>query len=137
MSSNKINLFKKVNNFIDISLAFEPNAVTGDITTLTNERAINNSLKNIIMMIPGEVPFQHDIGSQVSNYLFELVDDGTAGLLTLEIKRSIKYNEPRVKLMDVVVEAQPDLHQFVCNITYQIIGYEQVFVVEQILKPTR
>ena len=34
--------------YIDVSLAFTPSPVTGDITILTNERAINNSLKNII-----------------------------------------------------------------------------------------
>ena len=135
--NNQINLFKKFNSFEDISLSFEPSVVTKDLTVLKNERAINNSLKNLVMMIPGEVPFQHDIGSQVSNYLFELVDHGTAGILTIEIKRTINYNEPRVKILDVKVEPQPDLHQFVCNITYKIVGYEQTFQVEQILKPTR
>ena len=132
-----INITKKFNNFVDVSLAFEPNAVTGDITVLKNERAINNSIKNIVMTIPSEVPFRSDLGSRVTDYLFELIDDGTAGILNNEIKRSIEYNEPRVKLLSVDVEAQPNLHQFFVNVTYQIVGYEQVFSVDQILSPTR
>jgi hypothetical protein len=135
-NTSNINLFKKFNSFTDISLSFEPNAVTKDLTVIKNERAINNSIKNIIMMVPGEVPFQQDIGSQVTNYLFDIIDNGTAGFLTLEIKRTINYNEPRVKLMDVIVQPQPDLNQFVCNITYKIVGYEQTFRVDQILRPT-
>lgn len=134
---NKVNLFRKRDNFVDVSLSFEPNAVTGDITLLKNERAINNSVKNIIMTVPTEVPFNSDYGSRVSDYLFETIDEGTAGLLTLEIERAINYNEPRVELTDVFVQALPDQNQYACNITYNIVGYEQTFSVSQILRPTR
>ena len=136
-NSNRVNLFRKKDNFVDISLSFEPNAVTGDITLLKNERAINNSVKNIIMTVPTEVPFNSDYGSRVTDYLFETIDEGTAGLLTLEIERAINYNEPRVELTDVFVQAQPDQNQYACNITYNIVGYEQTFSVSQILRPTR
>jgi hypothetical protein len=69
--------------------------------------------------------------------LFELIDEGTAGVLTLEIERSIQYNEPRVKLIEVYTEPEPDLNQFTVTIKYQIVGYDTVFEVKQILAPTR
>ena len=47
---SEITLRRKNKNFVDISLSFEPNPVTNDITTLKNERAINNSLKNLILI---------------------------------------------------------------------------------------
>jgi len=132
-----ITLNKKDKAYIDISLSFEPSITTGDITILKNERAINNSLRNIMNITAGEVIFQHDVGSGINDYLFESIDPGTAGLLEIEIRRAIKYNEPRVTTIDVVVEDQLDQHQFVVSITYQIIGSSQEFEVTEILIPTR
>lgn len=123
--------------FVDISLSFEPNPLTGDLTLLLNERAINNSLKNLVMIMPTEVPFDADVGSMVRNYLFDVVDIGTAAVLTMEIERTIKFNEPRVSLIDVEVEAQPGQNQFMVNVTYKIVGYEQIYNFETILEPTR
>ena len=72
-----------------------------------------------------------------TNYLFDLVDSGTASLLEEEIKRAIEFNEPRAKTQSVKVEAQPDLNQFVVYITYKIIGHEEVVELEHLLRPTR
>jgi len=132
-----IRLTKKDKSYVDISLAFTPSPVTGDLTVITNERAINQSIRNIIMTAPGEVTFNRNFGSSVSTYLFDFIDDGTAGLIDLEIRRAIGYNEPRVKLNDVVVEAQIDQHQFAVRVDYTITGSEREYSVEYILKPTR
>ena len=111
--------------------------MTGDLVTLKNERAINNAIRNLIYISPPEVPFRADVGSNVRSSLFELMDPGTEGIIMLEIERSIRYNEPRVKLLDVVVEAQEEQNQMMVTIRYQIIGYDTVFEVNEILKPTR
>ena len=132
-----IRLSKKDKSYVDISLSFEPNPVTGDLTLLKNERAINNAVKNIVMTAPGEVVFNRNFGSTVSTYLFDFIDDGTAGLIDLEIRRSIEYNEPRVELIDLKVTPRIDQHDFSCRIEYKIVGYERTFVVDQILRATR
>jgi len=132
-----IPLVRESKVFKDISLAFEPNPITGDLTLIKNERAINDAIKNLILTKPGEIPFDPTFGSRVSDYLFELMDEGTAGLMTLEIQRAIQLHEPRVELESVIVEVQPELEQFVANITYKIKGYEQIFNVSHILRPTR
>ena len=132
-----IELTKKDKSYVDISLAFTPSPVTGDLTVIKNERAINQAIKNIIMTAPGEVVFNRNFGSSVSTYLFDFIDDGTAGLIDLEIRRAIGYNEPRVELNAVVVEAQIDQHQFAVRVEYTITGSERVYNVEYILKPTR
>ena len=130
-------LRKKVNTFVDISLAFEPNPITNDLTVLLDARAINNSIKNLILIAPTEVPFDRDIGSSVREYLFDLIDNGTAGLLQVEIERSIRFGEPRVDLQKVDVEPKPEKNVFMVTIFYKIIGYEEIYSVEQILEPTR
>jgi phage baseplate assembly protein W len=90
-------LTKKDKTYRDVSLAFKPNPLTGDITILQNERAINNSVKNIVMTLPSEVPFLRDFGSTVTHSLFYNVNDEAAhGILIDEIKRAVLFNEPRV-----------------------------------------
>jgi phage baseplate assembly protein W len=130
-------LTRQTKAFVDLSLDFTPNPLNGDLVTLKNERAINNSIRNLIYISPPEVPFRADVGSNVRNSLFELIDQGTEGILALEIERTIQYNEPRVKLLNVVVEAQEEDYQLLVTITYQIVGYDTVFEVKEILKPTR
>lgn len=90
-------LSKRDKTYRDVSLAFKPNPLTGDITLLQNERAINNSLKNIVMTLPSEVAFMRDFGCTVQNSLFYNINDSAMeGLLCDEIKRAIIFNEPRV-----------------------------------------
>lgn len=132
-----ITLTSKNRTFVDISLDFTPNPLTGDLTTLKNSRAINNSIKNIILIHPNEVPFNRDMGSTVSRLLFEMCDDFTASLLEDEIKRAIQFNEPRADLEFVQVRPDPDGNQFLVTVQYKIVGTENVFTVEQILTPSR
>ena len=139
--------------FVDISLSFEPNPISGDITLLNNERAINNSLKNLIMFAASEVPFRADIGSGVGDYLFDIMDTGLQSLMAQEIKRVIEYSEPRVELVDpiysenivvqskysesITVEDKPEQNAYMVTIIYKIVGYEQVLTYNQLLEPTR
>ena len=74
-SVQKTQLSKKAKEFKDVSLAFSPHPLTADLTIIRNERSINNAIKNLIMYHFGEIPFQNDIGSNVRNYMFEVVDE--------------------------------------------------------------
>ena len=130
-------LSRKVKKFVDISLSFEPNPLTGDLSTITNERSINNSIKNLILISPNEVPFNRNVGPTVAYLMFDMCDDPTAGLLRDEIERTIKYNEPRVTVEEIFVKAEPESNQFVCTVKYKIVGYDQIFTTTQILTPTR
>lgn len=132
-----IQLRRDQKTFVDISLSFTPSPLSGDLTTIKDNRAINNSIKNLILIKPNEVPFQRDIGSTVSDLLFEFCDEITAELLQIEIKRTIEFNEPRVELEQVEVIPYPDQNHFEVTVKYKIIGYEQVFTVQEILRPTR
>ena len=133
---SEINLRRKNKNFVDISLSFEPNPVTNDISVLKNSRAINNALKNLILIAPKEVPFRWDVGSNVSTYLFELSGSSTEVMLKREIERTIEYNEERVEVIDINVNFQEESNDVKVTIIYKIIGMDEIFTVSQILKPT-
>jgi phage baseplate assembly protein W len=122
--------------FTDVSLAFDPNPVTGDITTLTDQRAINNAIKNAVMTAPKEMAFNPNFGSNINSMLFELADNDTGVLLEQEIERTIIFNEPRVTNLSVKVVSQPDQNNIRATIVYKIIGYDQFITYDQILSPT-
>jgi phage baseplate assembly protein W len=129
-------LSRKDRDFVDISLAFEPNPITNDLTLLVDDRAINNAIKNAIMIAPKEAPFNPDFGSNINNMIFELADDDTAVLLEQEIKRTVLYNEPRVTDLLVSVVSQPGQNSIRATIQYNIVGYDKLVVFDQILSPT-
>jgi phage baseplate assembly protein W len=111
-------------SFKDISLAFTPHPVTGDIGVIKNERAINRSVRNIIETNLGEKPFDPDFGADIRSQLFELCDYGTASILEDQILTALQNHEPRIDDITARVEPFPDTHTLEVTITYDIIGQE-------------
>ena len=108
--------------FKDISMSFQSNPLNNDLIVIKNVNAIARSVRNIVLTTPGEKFFDPDFGSNVSNLLFENVDDITASQIQEEIEFSINNYEPRVKLLNVKVIADNDNASFDTIITYEVIG---------------
>ena len=111
-------------NFKDISMSFKFSPLSGDLITLKNENAIARAVRNIVLTTPGEKFFDPEFGSSVSEILFENVDDITAVAIQDEIKSSLQNYEPRVEIIDVVVDPNFDENQFDVIITYRIVGVD-------------
>jgi phage baseplate assembly protein W len=124
--------------FKDISMTFQSNPLTGDLIALKNENAIARSVKNIVLTVPGEKPFDPRFGSRITDLLFENVDDVTAINIETEIRNSIETYEPRVRLTSVRVQADIDGNSFDVTISYDIIGADiPAQQLEFVLQPTR
>ena len=124
--------------FKDISMTFQSNPLTGDLIALKNENAIARSVKNIVLTVPGEKPFDPRFGSRITDLLFENVDEITAINIETEITNSIERYEPRVRLTSVIVQADIDGNSFDVTITYDIIGADiPAQQLEFVLQPTR
>jgi phage baseplate assembly protein W len=108
--------------FKDINLFFEPHPVTNDIQVLTNERAINRSIRNLVETIPTERFFNSDIGSDVRTSLFENIDIVTLVVIENQIIDCIRRYEPRVTELNVEVNSTFDENSFEVTVTYTIIG---------------
>ena len=124
--------------FKDISMSFQINPLNDDLIALTNATAIARSIRNIVFTSPGEKVFDPNFGSNVSKLLFEIVDDVSALAIRDEIENSIRNHEPRVELIDVIIEPNYDANEFNATILYRIIGIDvppQQF--EFLLLPTR
>ena len=127
--------------FKDISLSFVRNPATDDVTTLSNERAIARSIRNLVSTLRGERFFQPDLGCDVNNLLFEnYLDLNSINVLEDEIRQTIEQYEPRVELdsNSVTVIAEPDNNEIAVKINFRIIGIEaQTQTLEFIFQPLR
>ena len=124
--------------FKDISMSFEANPINNDIIGVKNDTAIARSIRNLVFTVPGERFFNEDLGSKVSQVLFDTVDDISASAIRDEIEETIIKYEPRVELKDIRVEPDFDNHNFNVTIVYDVVGIDAL--TQQLnfaLQPTR
>jgi phage baseplate assembly protein W len=125
-------------SFKDISMTFQSNPLNSDLIALRNENAITRSIRNIVFTVPGEKFYDETFGSNISNSLFENIDDITASIIVDEIKQSIINFEPRVNLIDVQAFPDFDNNAFDVIITYEIVGADvPAQELQFVLQPTR
>ena len=110
--------------FKDISMSFEVNPINADIIGVKNDTAIARSIRNLVLTTPGERFFNEDLGSGVSEILFDIIDDISGSVIRDEIETTIIRFEPRVKLTDVNVKPDYDNNEFNVTIKYDIVGID-------------
>lgn len=110
--------------FKDISLSLQVNPLNYDIIEIKNETAIARSIRNLIFTLTGERFFNQTLGSNISQSLFESLDDVSAAVIQDEISNTIQNYEPRVDLISVDVSPNYDNYEFNVTIRYYIIGID-------------
>ena len=110
--------------FKDISMSFEVNPINNDMIGIKNSTAIARSIRNLVLTVPGERFFNEDLGSRVSEILFDSIDDISASSIRDEIEETIIKYEPRVRLTDVKVKPNYDNYEFDATIIYEIVGID-------------
>ena len=131
-------LEKVSQGFKDISMSFQANPLNNDLIGLKNENAIARSIKNIVFTVPGEKFFNENFGSDISEVLFENINEISASAIEDQIKLSINNYEPRVELISVEAIPNYDNNQFDATVTYKIIGIDiPPQELQFVLQPTR
>ena len=124
--------------FKDLNLNFNPNAVTKDITKLTDVEAIKRSVKNLVQLNHYEKPFHPEIGSNVRATLFENMTPITAAVLTRQIEDVIRDYEPRVELSRVDSIPNIDANRYDVRIEFFIINApSELIALDTILERVR
>ena len=126
--------FTESRSFKDLSVGFTRNANTKDVAIVKNDNAIKQAVKNLILTVPGEKPFQPDIGSRISELLFEPLDPFTSISIKEEVINTISQYEPRVRIVNVFVKANFDKNSFDVELRYQIVGLPPVESIEFVLQ---
>ena len=110
--------------FKDLSASFQTSPLNNDLIALKNESAIARSVRNLVLTIQGERPFQPALGTGVNNLLFDNMDKLTASAIRSELRTTIENYEPRVEINEIIVEADFERNAFDVTLQYFIIGMD-------------
>lgn len=123
--------------FSDFLLNFNKSPLGDDLARVTNDHAVNQSLRNLIKTNLGERLFQPMVGSDVYATLFENNTEQNRTLLELQIRTTIENNEPRVIISQVLVEEGKIEEEVEITIIYQLINNPEEVTLNMILKRVR
>lgn len=123
--------------FSDFLVDLTPHPISGDVARASGANAVKQALRNLVMTNLGERVFQPQIGSNVRKALFEINDQAAADDLQYFIRQTIEQNEPRVQLLSVECDSQPDKDRVVCNIVFMLINSQQIQQLDLILRRVR
>lgn len=108
--------------FKDLDLNFTIHPIRKDINKHTQERAVINSIKNLILTNHYERCFRPEIGSNIRRLLFENIDNIVAAQLEREVTETINNFEPRVKIIKLTATASPDENKYSMTLEFYVIN---------------
>ena len=123
--------------YADFTNNLDLNLLTGYLAKTTNENAIKNSIKNLILTGNGERFFDSTIGSKMATLLFEPIDMVTAELVRSTIKETIENHEPRANIIDIVVQANAENNSYYVKVIFKIINIPEDITLDLILNRVR
>lgn len=128
---------RKASIYSDFRKDFLINPVTEDLALKTDEEAIKESFKNLILTDRGERLFQPSIGSNIRATLFENNTPATIKILKENIKDVINNFEPRAGIIDVDVISSADENGINVSISFYMINRETPVEINLFLERTR
>lgn len=111
---------KPSRSYKDLSFTFSRNPLTGDVVILKDENAIKRSILNLFSYRKGEKFFNAKFGSGIPDLLFEPFDYATAGMMKTEIENLIQNFEPRVNLLNIIIDLNQDENSYEIQIEYTL-----------------
>jgi phage baseplate assembly protein W len=98
---------------------------------VTNQQLVNEDLLNHIYTIPGERPMMPDFGTRISMLAFEPLDQQTISIIEEDLRKVFDY-DPRVKLLELSVQAMPDNNTIVAwaDLQYLQLGTTETLKLE-------
>jgi hypothetical protein len=133
---------KKTEYFSDFSINLDKSPFGNDLAKISNEKSVNQSLRNLVKTNLGERLFQPTVGTDVYASLFELDTESGGGphtdILIFNIKNMIKYNEPRINLIDVTADVGDGQDNTISiTIVYSLINNPDPTTLTMLLKRVR
>jgi phage baseplate assembly protein W len=108
--------------FRDLDLNFNIHPVRKDINKHVGDKAIINSVKNLLSTNNYERLFNPIFGGNIRRLLFENLDMVTAIRVEKEIYTTIQNYEPRVSLQRVSVVPEYDSNAFNVRVEFNIVN---------------
>lgn len=103
----------------DFDLSFENHPQSGDVQKKIDLNSIRQSLKNLLMTMPGERPFNPYLGTELYRLMFEPMDPITISAIDQTIERTIQNYEPRINLELIQIVPSPDENSISITIVFR------------------
>ena len=105
----------------DISITGKAHPITGDLVSVFGHSAINQSLRNILLANTFDRPFSSkDVAGNLNAFLFDFNDNITHSELRSGIAIAIGNNEPRITVLDILIDDKIESYSLKVTITYMI-----------------
>ena len=124
-------------SYKDLDLNFTVHPVKKDISRHLNEKAIINSVKNLVSTNFYERPFQPELGSAIRALLFEPVDSVFGASIERRLFDVINNYEPRVSVESVVAIPAPDENGYKVTLTFFIVNLTNPITINFFLERIR
>jgi len=135
--TSPISVVSRKRSYSDLDLSLIKHAITKDILPLKDDRAIKNSVKNLILTNFYERPFQPELGANLIGLLFEPADDITKIELRDGIRDVLAYYEPRIKVQRIVIQDDTERNRWRISIHFKIKEFSVLSTVNVVLKRLR
>ncbi len=94
---------------------------TGGVATAEGHAKIAQSIELILRTSPGERRMRPDFGCNLRAFVFDPVNETTAGLIRREVDRALRRWEPRIDVDDIDVTAHPrDAAALLISVSYTV-----------------
>tara|TARA_Y100001937_G_scaffold121224_1_gene179692 strand:- start:1756 stop:2205 length:450 start_codon:yes stop_codon:yes gene_type:complete len=117
---NPAQIVAKKRQHRDLDLNFSLHPIRKDIIPLVDDRAIKQSIKNLLLTNANERPFNLNSGANLRGILFEPNDAITRIRLRSAITQSIAAGEPRVIVQGINIEDRPDTNSYNIQVFFLI-----------------
>lgn len=128
---------RNTRTYTDLDFNFVRHPRSGDTSTRSDEEAVKQSIRNLVMTRNYERPFRSYLGSQVNALLFEPTTPLLGAMMERAITDVINNFEPRAELLNVSCVVSPENNSMYVTITFKIRNTESPISVNLILERTR
>jgi phage baseplate assembly protein W len=128
---------RSTRTFKDLDFNFFRHPKTDDVSVRSDEEAIKQSIRNLLLTKNFERPFRSQIGSPIYGLLFEPVSTLTTAMMKRVIENTIENFEPRVDLLDVIIKFNAEQNNAIIGIVFRIKNTQTPVSINLVLERTR
>jgi len=123
--------------FSDFFTDFSQSPTSGMLNRKTNEDAVKQSVRNLLLTDKYERPYQPHIGSNIRAMLFENWSPAMGEVMKNHVQEVFDNHEPRADLVNCAVQTNDSQNSIIVKIWFRLINTDVVEEFDVILKRVR
>ena len=116
----------EIQKYKDFNLSFKPHPVTEDLMVVKDAADVKQSIKSLLLTRKGERLFNSDIGTNLTDLLFEVADFATASMIRDQILVVLSNYERRIKILKLDVDVNFDDNGYDIELAYEFVGRDDL-----------